>query len=162
MRPFSQNLGALERLPVEVLTFIVINVRALSHIRVSVAQSMQVQHTDFKSVCTLRLTCKAFDTLAGPLAFSSLSFVRNYRDNNHGERLIALFRELAAGSSPYSRWAQTLLIDHDGLYPYLQTSGSYEKKTKKMLEDRAKLLVPAMESLTNLKRVRYVVHIIDA
>ncbi|KAJ3535794.1 hypothetical protein NMY22_g6323 [Coprinellus aureogranulatus] len=125
-----------EGLPVEVLALVL----------------QAVKHADPSSLITMRLVCRAFNALAEPLAFELLSFVRNYSDENLGVRLIALLEALADGTSPYSRWAHTLLIEYDGLYPYLKTSPSLVKDTNRALEARAKLLGPAMGSLGNLKR----------
>ncbi|KAJ3535799.1 hypothetical protein NMY22_g6325 [Coprinellus aureogranulatus] len=133
----SSNLGAIGRLPVEVLSLIAL------------------QQLDGKGIYSLRLVCKAFKALVTPLAFKTLPFVRNYSDNNHGNQLVTQIQALATGASPYSQWAHTLLIDHGGLYPYLKRSPSYETNKKKALDGRAQFLVPAIESLRNLKRASF-------
>ncbi|KAJ3505983.1 hypothetical protein NMY22_g17395 [Coprinellus aureogranulatus] len=119
--------------------------------------SFSLQQLDSKGIYSLRLVCKAFEALVTPLAFKTLPFVRNYSDNNHGNRLVTQIQALATGASPYSQWAHTLLIDHGGLYPYLKRSPSYETNKKKALDGRAQFLVPAIESLRNLKRARFVI-----
>ena len=70
--------------------------------------------------------------------------------------LIERLRLLKTGFTPYSRWAQTLMIEQGGLFPIIERSHSYEKRIQKALEDRKDFLVPAVASLSNLKYAKYV------
>lgn len=109
---------------------------------------------DFKTLFNSRLVCRLLNAVAEPPVFASLSLGGAHMGEL--EYPVQRLQTLAAGATPYTRWAHTLLIEQGGLYPSLKGSNSSEERVQKALQDCQDVLVPAIISLSNLKCARYV------
>ena len=138
----------VECLPIEVLNLIASNVRITAYsCHSSDLQHFQLADVDFRALRVCRLVCRLLNAVAEPVVFGSLSF--GGESGKPAPRLVQRLETLATGTTLYTHWAHTLLIEQGGLHPSLNGSNSSEERVQMALQD---VLSPAIGSLRNLKR----------